>query len=322
MAEGPRVNKPPAYQHYARDWLVDTAPLSLEEQGAYQRLLDHEWIEGPMVDNEVELARRISVSVKRFKKVWAGIGRFFVRGEDGKLRNPRLEHERESQEQYRRSQSELGRRGAEKRWHGPGAGERHGGRDSDRHSGANSRGVALQPASTSAFAESQLHGGASRRAGRNEDTSDSEPTFCELMDLVRKHLYVPDGTPPEYWDVARDGSILKVLLKRHGPREVAIAIQGVAIVRDHPGIYADAVDWPDWRTPGGKLTLRALHNSRSGVLPMFTIATQAYWKRENTRGTRKDARSPESLGVVLKRALGGAQGRALDAPDGNDEGPP
>ncbi|HKB49651.1 MAG TPA: hypothetical protein VKC57_18215, partial [Ktedonobacterales bacterium] len=114
------------------------------------------------------------------------------------------------------------------------------------------------------------------------------------MELVRKHLYA-DGTPPADWDEARDGSILKELLKQRSAKDVAIAIEGVALVRDCPGVYADAVDW---LRPGEKITLRALYNSKSGLLSMFTIATQAYWKHANRRQGPQDKR-PVRVGDVL-----------------------
>lgn len=156
------VNKPPAYQHYARDWLVDTASLSLEEQGAYLRLLDQEWIEGPLANNPLELARRLGVSRPKFARLWAVIVRFFELGEDGKLRNPRLESERAGQQERREKASQSGKIGAEKRWHSDD--HRHGEGHSARHSAPTAGRVALQSASASATAERQLHGGASRRA--------------------------------------------------------------------------------------------------------------------------------------------------------------
>lgn len=121
-----------------------------------------------------------------------------------------------------------------------------------------------------------------------------------LLGLVRSKLYAPDGQPPANWDIARDGSIVKQIRKAYSPRDIGIAIEGLAIVRDHPGVFADEVDW---LKRGSKVTLRALYHSSSGVLPMFTIATQAYWKHANSRRTPKDPTAPQRLGSVLKRAM-------------------
>src|SRR5437899_3414994 len=78
--DGPKVNRPPAFQLYARDWLVDTAHLSLEDQGAYMRLLCHQWIEGPLPSNREELARRLGLKSRRmtqFDRLWSRIGHHF-----------------------------------------------------------------------------------------------------------------------------------------------------------------------------------------------------------------------------------------------------
>jgi len=39
--------KPPAYRHYAKDFLAGTADMSCAEVGAYIRLLDHAWDGNP-----------------------------------------------------------------------------------------------------------------------------------------------------------------------------------------------------------------------------------------------------------------------------------
>jgi hypothetical protein len=153
--------------------------------------------------------------------------------------------------------------------------------------------------------ESQLLGGASRRAETHGHDNGGELTFRDLMELVHQHFYAPDGRPPEIvvkgrpWTEARDGSILKQILRQRSARDVAIAIEGVALLRDYPGIYADAVDW---LRPAEKMTLRALYNSSSGVLPMFAIATQAYWKHANSRQDAQD-KAPVRAGDVLRQAI-------------------
>ena len=121
------MSKPPAYQHYAKDWLVGTAHLSLEQQGAYLRLLDHQWEDGPLPASPAALARLLGVSLTRFRRVWDDLKRHFPADEAGRLANPRLETERTKQETFRAGQSRRGRDGAAKRW------------DSQRHDVAISR---------------------------------------------------------------------------------------------------------------------------------------------------------------------------------------
>jgi hypothetical protein len=146
---------------------------------------------------------------------------------------------------------------------------------------------------------------AALRAMQNLKTKsrDGVPTFRDLMALVCAYLYTPDGKPSAGWSEARDGSILKELLKHHVARDIAIAIEGLAILRDFPGVYADAIDWPFWPKPGQKTDLRALYNNRSGVVPVFTLATQAYWKRENSRSKNTKDGTIERIGQILKRAI-------------------
>jgi hypothetical protein len=159
-----------------------------------------------------------------------------------------------------------------------------------------------------ASAESPLHGGASRHAEEHGAARRDTPTFETLKQLVRKHLYVPDGKPSPGWSEARDGSILKALLKRHSAQEVAIAIEGLALLRDHPGRYADAVDWPHWPRPGQKTDLRPLYNNGAGVLRVFTLATQAYWRQTNS-GQHTKEHTPVSIGDVLRDAITREKGR-------------
>ena len=105
----------PAFQFYAKDWLVDTAGLSLEAQGAYARLLAHMWIEGPLPDDRTALARRCGESPRRFGVIWKAIGPLF-QCTGGVLTNKRLEQERAKQDAYRQEQALRGQHGASKRW--------------------------------------------------------------------------------------------------------------------------------------------------------------------------------------------------------------
>lgn len=102
--------KAPAYQHYAKTWLVATAHLSLEEQGAYQRLLDHQWVDGALPESERDRARLLGVTVTTFRRIWRRIGQFFPGG-----LNPRLEEVRTEQQAYRDRQQAAGRRSADRR---------------------------------------------------------------------------------------------------------------------------------------------------------------------------------------------------------------
>lgn len=102
------MNKPPAFQFYADDFIAGTADLSQEEVGSYIRLLCYQWSRG-CIPVEAERQQRLaggSVSVEvisKFKLI------------DGCLKNERLELERDKQSRYREKQRLKGVLSAEKR---------------------------------------------------------------------------------------------------------------------------------------------------------------------------------------------------------------
>lgn len=109
--QGERRTASPAYQHYAKTWLVATAHLSLEEQGAYQRLLDHQWVDGALPTDERDRARLLGVTLIKWRRLWARLEPLFPNG-----LNVRLEEVRAEQQAYRDAQSANGKRGAAKVW--------------------------------------------------------------------------------------------------------------------------------------------------------------------------------------------------------------
>lgn len=110
------MGKPPAFQLYAADFYMDTAGWSAEEVGIYFRLLMHEWVNGPLPNDEARLARIAGCDKNRFKKRFAIISSKFIKNDANLLYNRRLEEVRLEQENYRKSQSLAGKAGAEKRW--------------------------------------------------------------------------------------------------------------------------------------------------------------------------------------------------------------
>lgn len=99
------VNKAPAFQFYAENFLVGTAEMSSEEVGGYIRLLCHQWHKGKLPDNDRVLSklsgcRRSALIIVRKKFVC----------QDGFLINVRLEHERKKQEIWRLKSSLAGKK--------------------------------------------------------------------------------------------------------------------------------------------------------------------------------------------------------------------
>lgn len=103
------MNKPPAFQFYADDFLAGTFDMTTADVGAYIRLLCHQWNRGS-IPVEPEKQQRLaggSVSVDVIAK--------FKVCQDGLLRNERLEVERKKQSDFRRKQSEKGIKSGESR---------------------------------------------------------------------------------------------------------------------------------------------------------------------------------------------------------------
>lgn len=105
------------------DWAVQR--LTIEEEGAYRRLLDHQWLNGSVPAELWELSIICkNMPLVRMRKIWARLIGLFPDVGEGRLQNGRLERIREERESFRRKQRENGTKGAAKRW--PADSQRHG----------------------------------------------------------------------------------------------------------------------------------------------------------------------------------------------------
>jgi uncharacterized protein YdaU (DUF1376 family) len=120
MKAGESMAKAPAFQWYPRDYLTDEAVvrMSLEQQGAYVRLLSHQWLEGSIPADMPGLAALCGTAPARMQKLWPAIAPKFEPVGDGRLCNARLEAARKQKDEWRERQRAGGKRGAEKRWGG------------------------------------------------------------------------------------------------------------------------------------------------------------------------------------------------------------
>lgn len=114
-------NKSPSYPWYPRDFAEDEPVklMSLEEEAVYRRLLDHQSLHGSVPSDPTQLARIAkNIPVPKMRRCWQAIAPCFVPCPDAKdrLYNRKLERVLGERDQYRRQQSESGRRGAEARW--------------------------------------------------------------------------------------------------------------------------------------------------------------------------------------------------------------
>lgn len=113
------MNKSPAFQFYPSDFLSDenVVLMNNREIGCYIKLLSHCWLEGSIPKEIEKLARLCGESTDVMWDIWERLDACFnENGKTGRLINPRLERERLKQEEYRKGQSESGKRGMESRW--------------------------------------------------------------------------------------------------------------------------------------------------------------------------------------------------------------
>lgn len=90
---------------------MGTATMTLEETGAYVRLLAYQWdTESVPGDDMPAMGRLLGVSTAKARALWQKIGGKFQKSDHG-WRNNRLESEREKQQERRRKLAENGKLG-------------------------------------------------------------------------------------------------------------------------------------------------------------------------------------------------------------------
>jgi uncharacterized protein YdaU (DUF1376 family) len=104
--------------------------MTLEQEGAYLRLLAAQWLDGSIPASVPALARMCKSTAKAMQRLWdgwteektmdvvPGLSECFVGapGQAGRLINERLEHERAEQKARRKERADSGKRGAKARW--------------------------------------------------------------------------------------------------------------------------------------------------------------------------------------------------------------
>jgi uncharacterized protein YdaU (DUF1376 family) len=103
---------------WPRDFAADehVALMSLEAEGAYRRLLDHQWLHGSIPSDLPTLGKLCKgTPAAKMRRLWVEIAPCFVAAGEGRLVNGRLERVRNEQESYREQKSAAGRASAERR---------------------------------------------------------------------------------------------------------------------------------------------------------------------------------------------------------------
>lgn len=87
--------QPPSYPWYPSDFAgsAKVAVMTLEQEGAYRRLLDHEWQEGAIPDDVEALARICRTTAQHMEKLWKTVRKCFTKNpaEPDTLINQKLE---------------------------------------------------------------------------------------------------------------------------------------------------------------------------------------------------------------------------------------
>lgn len=108
--------KSPAYQWYPSDYLADehVQQMTLEAEGAYRRLLDHQWLNGS-IPAEIKALAKIcrKLPAGRMRKLWEMIAPCFVPADDNPLAlvNRRMERVRAERVAFTEERSASGRKG-------------------------------------------------------------------------------------------------------------------------------------------------------------------------------------------------------------------
>jgi uncharacterized protein YdaU (DUF1376 family) len=108
-------SSPPAFQLYARDWLIGTRTLPPEARGVYIDLLCLSWDLDGIPSNSRELLPHLAISRARWNRIWPLIEDKFPLAEEGKRRNPRQERLRQEWLAYHRKRVSAGRKGGKAR---------------------------------------------------------------------------------------------------------------------------------------------------------------------------------------------------------------
>lgn len=107
--------KVPAFQFYPKDFLTDAKVvlMSNTEIGVYMRLLCFCWLEGDLPLEMESLAKMARMPLKQFTKFWENtVVRQCFTVVDGRMRQGRLDAERQKQTEFKRRQSDKGKASA------------------------------------------------------------------------------------------------------------------------------------------------------------------------------------------------------------------
>jgi uncharacterized protein YdaU (DUF1376 family) len=107
------VAKAPAFQFYPKDYETDehVKLMTLEQEGAYLRLMCHQWLHESIPDDVSQLALICRTSAAKMRKLWPGIAPCFPVSEIGRRANRRMSNDNEELKRFRENRALAGAAG-------------------------------------------------------------------------------------------------------------------------------------------------------------------------------------------------------------------
>jgi uncharacterized protein YdaU (DUF1376 family) len=287
----PKRKKAPAFQWYPRDFMSDALVISmtLEQEGAYRRLMDVCWLENGLPSDVEHLWRLAKAPTReRFARhIWPLVGQKF------QLKNGRWHHKRLDQERRKQAKTRQARKlAADKRW-----------ADEGCKSNANASGLqcltsALTSASATAVGKRKTTDAAasddSRRVtnGRKGNGSESD----RLAPVVRGF----SGHPP--------GGAVNAGQRVEGPDqgsfgEVAVSVSEPGSDSQGDGLHDAGVRTHERPTPGGSPEGAGAHPSPASG-PALVGDEARPRRRDVPPGSSSDHPALRSLRRVISAADG------------------
>jgi uncharacterized protein YdaU (DUF1376 family) len=106
------MNSAPAFQHYANDFLAETAFLSMEGRGVFITLKSYYWVKNGLPNDMLLLARLCALSEETFTEIWNRELKDLFDGDKERIYLADLESQRIFQEEKR----EKAKASADARW--------------------------------------------------------------------------------------------------------------------------------------------------------------------------------------------------------------
>jgi uncharacterized protein YdaU (DUF1376 family) len=105
---------------YVGDYLADTGTLTLEQHGAYLKLIMHYWRLGPLPDDEATLSRILAISTRKWRSLEPILRAHFLTLPDhhGYLHHKRIDAELAKAQACKDTAVRRAKRGAAARWYG------------------------------------------------------------------------------------------------------------------------------------------------------------------------------------------------------------